>query len=296
MAQKRSFTLSPTNFGTVMILLAALFAGSRPLFARWVSGDGLNSAVITLYQVVFGALIFGGFGFAQWERVRANKAAVSVAVLSGVGIGIGTLAYYEAVTRLPVATVTAIYFTTPAIVAIFETVIHRRWPRPLALLSIACVLIGCLLVIGPQTAGGEASVVDYLIAFVPPVAWSILLMTISTWLVDFPAWAQVGFISSGALVPTVLALLWWPPVAFLPSTTIGWWGLVGIITVSGLFSQFLTSTGVPYAGAERASVIGVFEMVTAVLIGWFIFWEPITTAQLFGVLFIIGAIFLSRDR
>ena len=288
---------SAIRLGTMMVLLSAILAGLRPLFARMIEGQGLNSAAIALYQILFGAVVFGGIGFAQFERVRASIRPIVIAIVGGIGMGIGTIAYFEALTRLPISIVTAIYFTSPAFVILLTSLVQRQLPSLMGLMAVIAVLTGCAMIIGINVETGQGEWIDYLIAFIAPVSWSILLIIIATVLFDFPAWAQIGFISIGAFIPTAILIFLWPPAAFFPQASKAWWGLFGLVVLSGLLSQFLITKGVPQAGSQRASVIGVFEMVTAVLVGWLLFSEPVSLTQSIGIVFILMAIVLSSfDR
>ncbi|MEM8861316.1 MAG: EamA family transporter, partial [Chloroflexota bacterium] len=126
---------SSIRLGTMMVFFSAILAGLRPLFARMIDGQGLNSTVIALYQILFGAVVFGGIGFAQFERVRASIRPIMIAIAGGVGMGIGTIAYFEALTRLPISIVTAIYFTSPAFVILLTSIIQRQLPSLLGFLA-----------------------------------------------------------------------------------------------------------------------------------------------------------------
>lgn len=287
--------ISPTDIGVLMILLGALFAGLRPLFGRWLFDDNLTAVVIALYTYIASTLLFLPGGLREvWSR-RSHQATAWLAIGCGLFVGLGGLAYFEALNRLPVTTVTMIYFTYPAMVVVAVALLRRRWPQRSSLLATAFVLIGCSLIIGSETQRMDSRIIDYAIAFVSPISWALLLLMLTKPLMVLSSHSRIGFISLGALLAMILVLFWWQPTSFTPQTSTGWLSVLGLVFLSGVLTHLLYTEGVPLAGAERASIVGVFELATALVIGWIIFLEPITFLQVVGVVLICAAMILTRQ-
>ena len=288
---------STADIGLVMVLLGAIFSGLRPLFGRWLMADGLTAVVIALTTFVASTLIFLPIGLQEIRWAHQHRGTAFLALGSGLFIGLGSLAYFEALQRLPVAIVTLIFFTYPAIVIAATAVIRRRWPQPRALLAVTCVLAGCGLIVDPSLPSLQDRVsplIDFAIAFIAPLSWATLLMLLAGPLTGLTPWSRIGFIAGGATLAMVVVVVIWLPTTLIPYTIAGWLAVVGLVLVSGIFTHILMTIGVPKAGPERSSIAGVFEVATSLAVGWLIFLEPVTFRQGVGVLLIGTALLLTR--
>lgn len=287
-------SLTSADVGVLMILLGAVCAGLRPLFGRWLINDDMTAVIIALYTFVASTILFLPGGLRDVQHVRQQRRTAAIGIGCGVGVGLGGLAYFEALQRLPVATVTMIYFTYPVMVIAAVALLRRRWPQPAAWLAMACVLVGCSLIIGLNRQELRSSVLDIAIAFVSPVSWALLLISLAGPLTWLSPWSRIGFIASGATLAMLAVVFVWQPANFLPQTPIGWLGVLGLVVVSGILTHVLFTLGVPQAGPDRASIAGVFEVATALAVGWVVFLEPITLSQCAGIALIVAALLLTR--
>lgn len=69
-----------------------------------------------------------------------------------------------------------------------------------------------------------------------------------------------------------------------------WLNLVGLALLPTVVSTATLAIATRNIGATKASVLGVFEPVTAILIGTIVFGEALTTNIIVGILLSIAAI------
>ena len=69
-----------------------------------------------------------------------------------------------------------------------------------------------------------------------------------------------------------------------------WLNLVGLAVLPTVVSTATLAVATRNIGATKASVLGVFEPVTAILIGTIVFGEPLTTNIIVGILLSVVAI------
>lgn len=286
--------INPADAGVLLVLLGAVCSGLRPLFARLLIDDGVTAAVTALYCYSGSLLLFLPLGIKELQGPRHQKRAAGLAVISGLFVGAGGAAYFEALSRFSVATVTLIYFSYPALVIFVLAALRRRWPQPRAWWGIFCVSAGIVLIVGNGIGDAGHPPVDYLIAFIAPFSWTVLLIFLGGPLTLLKPYSRIGFITLGAVSAMGLAVAARPPPALLARTPSGWIGLLGMILISGVLCHVLTTLGVQRAGAERASFAGVFEIATSLAVGWLIFTEPMTIHQAAGLCLIVSALFLTR--
>lgn len=69
-----------------------------------------------------------------------------------------------------------------------------------------------------------------------------------------------------------------------------WLNLIGLAILPTIVSTATLAIATRNIGATKASVLGVFEPVTAILIGTVVFGEPLTTNIIVGILLSVAAI------
>lgn len=69
-----------------------------------------------------------------------------------------------------------------------------------------------------------------------------------------------------------------------------WMNLIGLAILPTIVSTAMLAVATRNIGATKASVLGVFEPITAILIGSLIFGEQITTNIIVGILISMAAV------
>ena len=69
-----------------------------------------------------------------------------------------------------------------------------------------------------------------------------------------------------------------------------WLNLVGLAILPTIISTATLALATRNIGATKASVLGVFEPITAILVGTIVFNEALTTNIIVGILLAMGAI------
>lgn len=286
--------ISTADTGVFLVLIGAVFSGLRPLFARLLIDDGVTALVTALYCYFGSSVLFLPIGIKELQGTYDQKRAALLAVISGLFVGIGGAAYFEALSRLPVATVTLIYFTYPALVIFLLAIFRRRWPQRQAWMGIVCVLAGISFIVGKGIESTSNSSTDFLIAFIVPLSWTVLLIFLGGPLTVLKPYSRIGFITLGAVLIIGLAIIVQQPPALFAQSKSGWIGMLCMVIISGILCHVLMTIGVQKAGPERSSFAGAFEIATSLVIGWIIFTEPISFYQIIGVFLIVTALFLTR--
>ena len=191
------------------------------------------------------------------------------------------LAFFYALTVLPLADVTAINFTMPLFVTALsvpllrERVGWRRWTAVLVGFS------GILLMVRPG-----ASVLDtaILLALASAVGYAIAVICMrQLGATDSSATTTFYFTISSAVAGAVLLPFWW-----VDPTPTGWLVLILVGLIGGT-AQLLMTTGYRLAPAGVAAPFDYVSMIWATLLG-FLLWNDIpTVGVLVGAALVIGS-------
>ena len=74
------------------------------------------------------------------------------------------------------------------------------------------------------------------------------------------------------------------------STTADWGNLIGLAIVPTMISLLTLAVSSRYIGPTKTSILGVFEPLTAIMIGTLLFGEPLTLKMGIGVAVCVGAV------
>jgi drug/metabolite transporter (DMT)-like permease len=271
------------------VLLATVGFGLNPLFARWAYSGGLTAETALLYRFLVPALVLSPFVL----RRHAHPRAAARAVLLGMFVGLGTVTYFRAIAQVPVATAALVYFTHPLFTILLTALFFREpltWKSGLVVLL---VVAACGLILSPDSLSRD-QLTALGLSFLMPLSFATLLVGFEQWLHVMPLWPRTAVTLWGQVLLIVPVLLLEPFQTVLPATDVGWLGVVGLATLSSLVPQVLMAAGIPLTGATRASVLGVAELLTSLLVGWTILSEPVQSRELLGASLILLAIFVSR--
>ena len=137
---------------------------SRPLFGR------LGPAGVVLLRLLFAALVLDLLVRPSVRRRPLSELAVPVAL--GFGSGMMTLAFYEAIARIPLGIAVAIEFIGPLAVALLGS---RRWSD---VVWVALAAGGIALLTLGHPISGSLDAVGLLFAFVAAGCWgSYIVLT-----------------------------------------------------------------------------------------------------------------------
>jgi len=278
--------------GFLLVLLAACGFGLVPLFSRLLFAEGFNPEMTMLSRFILPAILLVGF---LPSAFRQPKQA-SLAVFSGVCVGIGMIGYFQAVAVLPVALVTLIYFSYPLFTALLGRLCFGLRLSRADTLGCGAVFTASLLMLGTPRELSPEQYQALWMAFSAPLGFAILILIQSHCLPNLAALPRYATGIWGAfLVALVLNTLITPVPVGLPSSGIGWLALLGMAVLTSLLPQFLFTVGAPAAGPNRTALAGSVELILGLLTGWLLLAEAVEPMQLLGGI-LIGAALLIGAR
>ena len=284
------------NLGLALVVLGAMAFGFRPLFARLAFAGGLSPEVAGLLMLGPTALacLPATLRSLAGEPAPGSRKLVVWALVAGVFLAVGNLAYLHALRTLTVATTTLIYFSYPLFVVLLGWLLIGARVSPRTMAAVALIAFGCMLILSP----GSWSVADLpaiLACFLAPVSYAALLLLLWRKLTSLPLMARVGWLSLGATL-VLLPASGRELAAMGGLDGAGWIGASGLVVICGFLPQVLTTVGVPMAGPDRAAIGGVTELVTSLALGWLMLREEPSGLEITGAAAILSAVLLVRGE
>ncbi len=216
-------------------------------------------------------------------RSRQNRVWT---VLAGLLMGGSLLAWNYAIPLIGAGLSTVIGNTQVVFVGIAAWLIFGERPSRAAAVAVPVVFAGVLLStgLGGAAAYGEAPVVGAAIAFANALVYATFLLTFRRLVrdVSLPTGAQLDATIGAAALPLVVGPLTDPAFSLVPAwPEHGWLALLAL--GSQVIGWFCILVALPRLPALQTSIILLLQPALAVLWGYLIFAEVLSTVQWLGV-------------
>ena len=256
--------LSGSLGGIALMIAASVVLIFQHSTAKWLSAD-LSVLEIVFFRTVTALLFFvpwiyrSGLAIFRTERLGLHMVRAGLQTLSGFG-------FFIALSVAPLATVTALQFTTPifaVLIGIFvlgERVSVRRWS------AIIAGFAGTLVIIRPDAASFEWAT---LLVLGSALCWAGAIIVIKT----------LGRTDSSVTITAYMYLLMTPVTLAVALIDWTWptpeqYAWLIAIGISGALAHLLMAEALRRAPTHVVSPFEFFRLIWATLIGIFIFGDP----------------------
>lgn len=272
-------------------IITGITYGLNPLFGVPLMQDGAAIESILFFRYSIAVLFLGLFLLLSRQSFRISWKQAGVLLVLGLLYTASSAFLFEAYHYIASGLATTLVFLYPVLVAIIMVFLRvvPSWP---VWLSIFLTFVGVVIMTQSDSSqtvdpiGVILSLASALVyaLFIVIINRSKTISNISNSLLTFYA-LMVGAIVflkkinfSGINITDGLTGDW------------AWLNLVGLAVLPTVVSTATLAVATRNIGATKASVLGVFEPVTAILIGTIVFGEPLTTNIIVGILLSVVAI------
>jgi drug/metabolite transporter (DMT)-like permease len=273
---------------TLLILFSACCFGSIAVFVTVATRAGARLVDVLAWRYLLAALLLrllsGGFGAG---RVGVRR-AVPLLVLAGGGQAAIAALSLSALRYVSVATVTFLFYSYPAWVALIAAM---RGTEPLTgrrVLALALSLAGIAVMVGMPGDGG-LNVVGVVLALVSAFLYALYIPTIGHLGVGLPAAVTASYAAAGAaVILTVTAVAQGGPVFTMAPVAWLMIGLLAVVSTAIAFLAFLR--GLAVIGPVRTAIVSTVEPFWAALLASVVLSESLSPRALGGGLLIASAV------
>ena len=260
-------------------LVSAFFLGLAPVFGKAAMGPDKFSplAVVALRTGMAALLLFLIMVAFRRNFIYIYPAGLLGCALAGGINGLGSIFYYIGLSRLNASVAQMLYALYPFFVAIWLG-LDKQTPTRLTVIRIILAIISAALLTWAGTGTIDLMGVAFMVisaalyAFHIPINQRVLL--------DVPAPTVTLYTlvaMSVVVIPTYLIFDRSFPVANIP-----WFPVLGLTTVT-FFSRLLLFTGVKHIGGMQTALLGLGELLIAVLFSHIYLKETLTNIQWIGM-------------
>ena len=272
-------------------IITGITYGLNPLFAKPLMNAGASTEAILLFRYGIAVILLGAYLLLKKENFRITLKQAGVLLSLGLLYTASSTFLFEAYKYIASGLATTLVFLFPAMVAIIMVFLKvvPSWP---VWLSIAATFAGVMIMTGG--AGTEkvnplgvwfsiASAFVYAL-FIVIINRSKVISSIPNSLLTFYALLTGTFFFIGRCLFSGADL-----TAGIDGG-MAWCNLIGLAILPTIVSTASLAVATRNIGATKASVLGVFEPITAILVGTLVFGEALTPNIIAGILISIVAV------
>lgn len=273
-----------------MAMIGASCGGLSASITRALFDDGIDATRVNQFRFV-GAFLMLTVALRLFRPalMRVPRGAWKALLIAGILGSFGTgLAYIAALTLLPIATAQALIYTSPIILLVTAAVLARRWPTPVAAVTVLVAVAGCWLVVN-ASASGSIDPVGVACALIAASSFAAYITIIGRLPVPVPA-VTIVFAMFGIATATLLFVpypIW--TFSFAETTGPQWLGLLGVMLLATLIPYTLFAFATLRLPGPVVGVLATVEPVVAVITAWVTLGQSLGATQIAGIVLVLCA-------
>ncbi|MBQ3129594.1 MAG: DMT family transporter [Bacteroidaceae bacterium] len=265
-------------------IITGITYGLNPLFAVPLMNNGASIESILFFRYTFAVVLLAAFLILTRQSFRITARQAGVLLALGLLYTSSSIFLFEAYNYIASGLATTLIFLYPVLVAIIMVFLRvvPSWP---VWLSIAATFGGVIIM--TQGSGGDSlNPVGIALSLGSALVYALFIVIINR----SKAIAQISNTLLTFYSLTVGAIVFFGKISFSEApisagiaTSGDWLNIAGLALLPTIVSTATLAIATRNIGATKASVLGVFEPITAILIGTLMFGEPLTTNILLGI-------------
>ena len=272
-------------------IVTGITYGLNPLFAKPLMNNGASTEAILFFRYGIAVVLLGAFLLLKKESFRINLRQAGVLLGLGLLYTASSAFLFEAYKYIASGLATTLVFLFPVMVAIIMVFLKvvPSWP---VWLSIAATFAGVMIMTGGTgTEAIDPTGIWFSIASAFVYALFIVIINRGKAISSIPN-SLLTFYALSVGTVFFLTRCWLSGAELLTGLDGGmaWANLLGLAILPTIVSTASLAIATRNIGATKASVLGVFEPITAILVGTLVFGEELTPNIIAGILISIVAV------
>lgn len=272
-------------------IITGVTYGLNPLFAVPLMRAGASVEAILFFRYIVAVMLLGLYLLITKQSFKVTTKQLGILVTLGILFTLSSVGLFEAYKYIPSGLATTIIFLYPVFVALIM-VFLRVVPSWQVWLSIVVTFVG-VVVMTQSDSTQTINPIGVLLSLGSALAYSFFIIIINKS-------ATIKPISNSLL--TFYALLVGATIFFIKinvsevnivagfDSNVAWLYLVGLAILPTIVSTATLALATRNIGATKASILGVFEPITAIVVGVAAFNEALTTNIVVGIVLAITAV------
>ena len=272
-------------------IITGITYGLNPLFAKPLMNNGASTEAILCFRYGIAVILLGVFLLLKKENFRITPKQAGILLVLGLLYTASSTFLFEAYKYIASGLATTLVFLYPVMVAIIMVFLKvvPSWP---VWLSIAATFAGVMIMTeGTGTEAIDPTGIWFSIASAFVYALFIVIINKSKAISSIPNSLLTFYaLLVGTVVFFTRCSFSGEPIMTGLDGGMAWVNLTGLAILPTIVSTASLAVATRNIGATKASVLGVFEPITAILVGTVVFGEALTANIIAGILISIVAV------
>lgn len=272
-------------------IITGITYGLNPLFGIPLMNNGASTESILFFRYGIAVLILGSLLFLDKQSFKISGKQAGILLVLGLLYTSSSIFLFEAYKYIPSGLATTLIFLYPVLVALIM-VFLRVIPSWQVWLAIVATFVG-VIIMTQSDSTQEINFIGVLLSLGSALVYALFIVIINRS-------KTISSISNSLLTFYTLsvgAIIFFSQIALSDtSITTGienktdWLNLMGLALLPTIVSTATLAISTRNIGATKASVLGVFEPITAILVGTLVFGEALTNNIIIGILIAMVAV------
>ncbi len=277
--------------GYIAGITAGVSYGMNPLFGKALMESGVPVMVMLFFRYGFAAIFTAVLMLIRKESFKVGKREIGLLILLGLLFAGSSITLFTSYAYIHSGLATTLVYLYPVFVALIM-VFLRIYPSWQTWLSILATFAGILLLSAPS-GNAEIRLAGILLAIGAALCYSFYLVIVNRSKrikkVSEQTLTLYSLITGAVLFAVILAFQGEYILEGL-DTPADWGILMGLAIVPTMIATLTLAISSRYIGPTKTAILGVFEPLTAILIGTLFFSEPLTFKMALGIAICVAAV------
>ena len=292
MTSKRAYSISDRRvIGLLCGIVAGISYGTNPLFAKPLLESGVPVLVMLFFRYALSATLLGIWMVLNGEKLSTSRRELGLLVVLGLlfaGSSIFLFASYE---FIPSGLATTLVYLYPVFVALIMVFLHfyPSWQTWLSIIA----TFGGIILLSSSSQGADIQLPGIFLAVLSALSYAHYLIIVNrSSRIKNVSERTITFyaLATGTVLFFIMRLIQGGSLVEGVDTPADWANLLGLAIVPTIFSLLTLAVSTRFIGPTKTSILGVFEPLTAILIGTALFGEPLTWKMGLGIAICVAAV------
>ncbi len=277
-----------------LVAFSACCFGSIPIFVTLGVATGATLLTMLVWRYAIGAvLLVGAAGGPRAMRI-ARSQWVPLLLVGGVGQAVVAGVSLSALRYIPAATLSFLFYTFPAWVALFAAIRRTEPLTSRRLIALALSFGGIVVMVGSPWSA-PLHPIGVALALSSAVLYAMYVPAIGRLQRGIAPAVSGALISGGAFI-VLLALAAGPGVVMVRLSPVAWMAVIGLALLSTMIGFIAFLRGLRVLGPVRTAIISTVEPFWTALMGSLVLAQALTASTLAGGALIAVAVLVLQVR
>ena len=277
--------------GYVAGILAGVSYGMNPLFGKALMESGVPIMVMLFFRYGFAALFLAFWMLLRKESFLTKQHGSGLLILLGFLFAGISITLFTSYVFIPSGLATTLIYLYPVIVALIMVFlrIYPSWETWIAILA----TVGGIFLLSAPSGNVQIRIPGVLLAVGSAICYSFYLVIINRSKrirnVSEHTITLYSLVTGAVLFALIRAFEGGSMLEGI-NCAADWGNLVGLAIIPTMISMLTLAISSRFIGPTKTAVLGVFEPLTAILIGTLMFGESMTMQMTAGIAICVSAV------